>query len=176
MSILRLVIFATGTIALVWFSRVSLRNPRVHGFYRFFAFESLLALILLNLPYWFKEPLSFLQIVSWFLLAISLYMAVAGWYLLVVSGKPSGNLEQTTSLVQRSVYKHIRHPLYASFVWLGWGVYLKAPSLTAAILTLVATVAAIVTARVEEVENISKFGDDYQAYMQSSKMFIPFIY
>jgi protein-S-isoprenylcysteine O-methyltransferase Ste14 len=34
----------------------------------------------------------------------------------------------------------------------------------------------IATAKVEEVENLSKFGADYAAYMKTTKMFIPFLF
>lgn len=34
----------------------------------------------------------------------------------------------------------------------------------------------IATARVEEAENLQKFGEDYAAYMKTTKRFIPFFY
>jgi hypothetical protein len=39
-------VFSAGIVLLSW---RSLRDRRSHGFYRFFAFEAILALILLNL-------------------------------------------------------------------------------------------------------------------------------
>ncbi len=32
------------------------------------------------------------------------------------------------------------------------------------------------TARVEEAENLDKFGDQYAAYMKTTKIFIPFLF
>ena len=40
-------------------------------------------------------------------------------------------------------------------------------------LALAATLAAFLTARVEEKDCLAKFGEDYQEYMSPSKMFIP---
>ena len=48
---LKLSIFAIMSAGMVFLSRNSLRHPRSHGFFRFFAFESLVGLILLNLEH-----------------------------------------------------------------------------------------------------------------------------
>lgn len=153
-----------------------MRNPRSHGFYRFFTFESLLALILLNLVYWLREPFSAMQIISWLLLTLSSVLAVQGFYLLYVSGKPVGGFEHTTTLVKRGVYKYIRHPLYASLLWLGWGVFFKDPSLIGGILVLAVSASLIATAKAEEAENLRRFGADYASYMKSTRRFIPFLF
>jgi protein-S-isoprenylcysteine O-methyltransferase Ste14 len=34
----------------------------------------------------------------------------------------------------------------------------------------------IATAKVEETENLEKFGSDYAVYMKTTKMFIPFLF
>jgi len=162
-----------GITLLSW---ASLRNPHSHGFFRFFAFESILALILLNLEHWFRTPLSVPQIVSWFSLLGSLVLALHGFYLLRVIGRPKGGIEKTTALVMVGAYKYIRHPLYASLLLLGWGAYLKNPSLFSALLVLATSAFLIATARVEEVENLEKFGADYAVYMKTTKMFIPFLF
>ena len=41
--------------------------------------------------------------------------------------------------------------------------------------TLTTPVFLTATARVEEVENLQKFGPDYAHYMKSTRMFIPFL-
>ena len=72
-------VFSAGIVLLSW---KSLHNWRSHGFYRFFAFEAILALILLNIEYWFHQPFSVRQILSWLLLLLSLFLAVHGFMLL----------------------------------------------------------------------------------------------
>lgn len=172
---LKLIIFATVSAGIVFLSWRSLRKLHSHGFFRFFAFEFTLALILLNLEHWFYEPFSALQIVSWLLLLSSLILVVHGFYLLRVTGRPKGGIENTTVLVKRGAYKYIRHPLYSSLLLLGWGVFFKDLSLLSITLVLVASAFLVATARVEEAENLQKFGAEYAAYMKTTKMFIPFL-
>jgi protein-S-isoprenylcysteine O-methyltransferase Ste14 len=70
----------------------------------------------------------------------------------------------------------IRHPLYSSLLFLAWGIFFKQVSLTATTLVLVATVSLVATVRVEEAENIQRFGDEYVDYMKTTRMFIPFLF
>jgi protein-S-isoprenylcysteine O-methyltransferase Ste14 len=173
---LQVIAFVLVSVGIVFFSWTSLRDPQAHGFFRFFAFESILALLLLNGEHWFREPFSAPQIVSWLLLLASLFLAVHGFYLLRLLGRPEGKIEDTTILVTVGAYKYIRHPLYASLLLLGWGAFFKQPSLLGGFLALVATAFLVATARVEEMENRRKFGADYAAYMKTTKMFIPFLF
>ena len=174
--IIKAAAFVALSAFITWFSWKPLHDVRSHGFYRFFVFESILALILLNVDYWFRDPFSPLQIVSWLLLIVALLLAIHGFYLLRVIGKPSGDFEQTTVLVKRGAYKYIRHPLYSSLLFLAWGTLFKDVSLPGALLVLVATVFLVLTARAEEAENKEKFGSAYADYMKGTRMFIPFIF
>lgn len=157
-------------------SWASLRHPHSHGFFRFFAFESILALILLNVEHWFRDPFSALQILSWLLLLSSLILAAHGFYLLRMIGRPEGGIENTTTLVMRGAYRYIRHPLYASLLLLGWGAFFKHLSLLGVILVLATSAFLVATAKVEEAENLHKFGSDYARYMKTTKMFLPFLF
>lgn len=89
---------------------------------------------------------------------------------------PMLGLEKTTALVTVGVFKYIRHPLYSSLLFLGWGVFFKDPSWLGSALVLTATIFLVATAKVEEAENIRFFGSDYQTYMKQTKMFIPFLF
>ena len=173
--IFKIVIFLVVSVGIILLSWKSLKSPRSHGFFRFFAFESILVLILLNAEHWFQEPFSTLQVISWLLLLSSLVMAVHGFYLLRMRGKPAGKIENTTILVKRGAYKYIRHPLYSSLLLLQWGVFLKYPSLFSAIAVFVASAFLVATAKVEEAENLHKFGAEYASYVKTTKMFIPFL-
>jgi protein-S-isoprenylcysteine O-methyltransferase Ste14 len=172
----KLAVFILTTIAIVLYSWPSLRNRRTHGFYRFFAFETILVLILSNVDHWYANPLSANQIVSWVVLVCSLVLAVHGFWLLRIIGRPQGNFENTTKLVTVGAYKYIRHPLYSSLLLLAWGTFFKDLSLLGLLLTLNATLFLFATARVEESENLARFGEEYATYMQSTRMFIPFLF
>ena len=138
---LRIAIFLAVSARIVALSRRSLTDPCSHGFYRFFVFELLTALILLNAPVWFHEPLSPPQVVSWSLGLGSIALAFEGFRLLHAIGRPSaegGNetdlgFEKTTNLVTVGAYRFIRHPLYASLLLLTWCAFFKSPSEVASI-------------------------------------------
>ena len=76
----------------------------------------------------------------------------------------------------QSAYRYIRHPLYASLLLLVWGALLKNLQVPGVALALAGSALLTVTARVEEAENLVKFGADYAAYMKDTRMFIPFLF
>ena len=184
----RLIVFAILSAALAYTSRASLKAPRSHGFYRFFAWECILALFFLNFinfQQWFGNPFSMRQLISWFLLIGCIFPGVYGVHLLRTHGRPDARrphdapllwVERTTQLVTTGGYKYIRHPLYSSLLLLAWGVFFKRPSLVGSSVVLGATAFLLATAKVEELENVRYFGATYQAYRQHTKMFIPFVF
>ena len=166
----------SGTVIIVLFSWfLSLRFKRYHGIARFFAFESVFILVLLNYKVWFTKPFSPVQLVSWILLILSAYVVITGYMLLKRKGKPDSNFENTSLLVKSGIYGYIRHPLYLSVFLLGTGIMLKNPEKVQLVLGIVNLIAVYITARIEENEMIAKFGDQYRIYMKDTKMFIPFI-
>lgn len=183
-TIAKLAAGLVGTAGLVWVSRASLAVPGSHGFFRFFAWEAILVLALLNVGLWFHDAFSWHQLISWFFLVVSALLAVAGVRLLSQRGEPDARrddvplvaFEKTTALVTTGAYRHIRHPLYSSLLFLAWGIFFKAPSWFGGLLAVAATGFLVATARVEETENIRFFGETYRDYMNQTKMFIPFLF
>jgi protein-S-isoprenylcysteine O-methyltransferase Ste14 len=179
------VIFVVMSAFLIYVSRASLRVPRSHGFYRFFAWECILVLFLLNVNFWFYDPFSWYHDVSWFLLVASLVPLVLGIFSLVTKGKPAKGrpddeqllaFEKTTRLVTTGVYHYIRHPLYSSLLLFAWGVFFKAPGWLGVLLVLVASLFLLATAKADEAECIRFFGPSYTAYMKKTKRFVPFLF
>ena len=176
-----------------------------HKFYRFFALEFMFLLILVNFGYWLKNPFTFFRLITWLILCGSFALAACAVYQLLLFGKPKLSsdieiptkfnldeiykyirrplytsriilsIETTTELVTSGIYEYIRHPLYSSLILLGAVTLIKNPSLLATSLFSVATVFLYATARIEEKENLIKFGEDYAVYMERSNMFIPFL-
>lgn len=175
------IVFAVASLGIVFLSWKSLPKPQSHGFYRFFAFELLLVLLLSNIGYWFKAPYSILQLISWVFLWVSLFLAIYGFYLLRVIGKPRGavqgssdlGFENTTNLVTIGAYRYIRHPLYTSLLLFAWGVFFKQPTLLNGILALGVSAFLTATAKTEEKENLARFGEAYSRYRKTTRMFIP---
>jgi protein-S-isoprenylcysteine O-methyltransferase Ste14 len=166
----------TGTLVIIVFSWFfSVKHKRFHGIPRFFAFESIYLLVLINLKIWFHDPLSLNQIISWILLILSAYAGIAGYLLLKGKGKPSGNFENTTILVKAGIYSLIRHPLYLSLFLLGTGAMMKDLNIPTLTLGAVNLVAVYFTALIEEKEMEERFGPAYRQYMKETKMFIPFL-
>jgi len=179
------IIFATGSIILIAISWKSLNNLHSHGFYRFFAWECILILFILNVKYWFKNPFSWYQLIAWMLLVISLIPLGYGIHSLRTRGEPTANregdnslysFEKTSNLVTTGIYKYIRHPLYSSLLFLAWGIYFKLPSLIGIALVSVTTAFLFATAKVDEAECIQFFGAQYIEYMEHTKMFIPKVF
>jgi protein-S-isoprenylcysteine O-methyltransferase Ste14 len=178
------IIFVSGTIGLVWVSRSSLRDIQSHGFYRFFSWEVILVLFLMNVDYWFVDPFSLRQIVSWGFLIVSLFLIYEGVRLFREQGGLDQDrddaglvgIEKTTDLVTTGIYHYIRHPFYSSLLFLGWGIALKHISWIGVLLATINTMLLIVTAKKEEAENSQYFGERYREYMEDTKMFVPLLF
>jgi protein-S-isoprenylcysteine O-methyltransferase Ste14 len=183
-SAVNIISFLLGSLVIGAVSWKSLGKPASHGFYRFFAFELLLLLIIIVAPDWFADPLSPYQQISWFVLIISLMLIVHSTTLLIVVGLPRGSrpgspnlpFENTTRMVIAGIFHFIRHPMYTSVILLNLGVFLKSPSRVTAGIGFMATVFLYLAARVEEKGNVAYFGSEYLNYMKKTKMFIPFLF
>lgn len=176
--------FTILSIPVVYFSRRNILHPRSHGFFRLFGWEGMVWLFVSNRTNWFDKPFSMLQIISWLLLLVSIYLVTIGGLQLLRKGKPSAEredkhlfgFEKTTKLVDTGIYKYIRHPLYASLIYVSWGILLKNPTTPLILLTIACSILFYLTASHDEKECIIYFGSSYSKYMKRSKMFIPFIW
>ena len=178
------IVFAAASVPLVVISWKPLHDPKSHGFHRFFAWECILGLFLINVRYWFRDPLAWNQIIAWSLLMVSLIPLAFGVHSLCTRGKPveqrEGDptllaFEKTTTLVTSGIYRYIRHPLYCSLLMLAWGILFKLPSWIGTVLAATSSGFLFATARADEKECIRFFGDAYREYMKRTKMFIPFL-
>jgi protein-S-isoprenylcysteine O-methyltransferase Ste14 len=180
----KLIVFGILSLFVIIASLRSLTNMKSHGFYRFFSWECIAWLIASNYSFWFVHPFSFNQIISWFLLFYSAYLVIAGMLLIKNVGKPNPvrdeknlfGFEKTTELIDTGVFNYIRHPLYASLIFLTWAVYLKNPTLFLFLIALISTNFLYFTSKIDENECISYFGEKYKNYIKRTRMFIPFIF
>jgi len=182
---LKLIAFVVLTAVILYISRASLGSPRSHGFYRFFAWEFIVILFLLNVTEWFQQPLAWYQLISWFFLFLSFVPLVFGVRTLIGRGKPVAEretephllaFEKTSSLVTSGIYRYIRHPLYSSLLLLVWGIFFKSLSWLGVSLAAATTIFLYATARSDEKECIQFFGTKYNDYMKQNKRFIPFLF
>jgi protein-S-isoprenylcysteine O-methyltransferase Ste14 len=180
----QVIAFIVLSIGILYISRASLRSPGSHGFYRFFVFECILALALLNLTLWFRDPWSWNQWISWFLLFACCIPLVFGVRQLIAQGRPVEQrltqpellaFEKTSQLVTTGIYRYIRHPMYSSLLLLVWGMVFKSLTVPSVALGMVASVFLLATAQADEAECIRFFGPAYQDYMKTTHRFIPFV-
>jgi protein-S-isoprenylcysteine O-methyltransferase Ste14 len=178
------IIFGVLSLLIIIISWRTLFNAKNHGFYRFFSWECMAWLFAANYKFWFVNPFSINQIISWILLIYSAYLVIAGLLLIKMIGKPSNirdeknlfGFEKTTELIDTGVFKYTRHPLYASLIFLTWAVFLKSPEAVLFVIALMSTVFLYFTSKFDEKECINYFGENYKEYMKRTKMFIPFIF
>lgn len=181
---LHALLFALGSAWLVWVSRGALRQPRSHGFARFFAFEAILALLLLNYPHWERDMFVPRQLLSWALLAASIALVGLALRQMRRLGRRDATradpalfgFEKTATLVTSGIFRWWRHPMYASLMALAWGIFLKNPSLPGTGLVAVASLSLLVTAWRDEAECLAYFGPAYADYMRRSWRFVPGLY
>jgi hypothetical protein len=175
--------FVGISVLLAYISRSSLRSPRSHGFYRFFAWESLLAVILLPSRRWFYRPLSPNQLTSWLLRCCSNYLAIVGFRLLHQRGKPEA-APQDKSLIgwkkrlpwslQAFTFTFATRCI-ARYLSLA-GAHSSSIPLYGFALAAIASAFLFATARIEEGENIHYFGEVYRQYRQQTRMSVPFLF
>ncbi len=115
---------------LVAVSHKPLRRPGSHGFYRYFAWQTMLVLIFLNRPEWGEHPETLHQQIATVLQISSLVLLLAALsgLLPAYGGKRRVDatlyeFEKTSRLVSSGVFRYIRHPMYASLLALTWAVF-----------------------------------------------------
>ena len=180
---LELIAFLAGTAVLAYISRASLLVTKSHGFYRFFAWELMLVLVVLNLDGWYDAPLTLDQNISGILMGISLLLVITSYLTLRQFGQQDDNrneapllvFEKTTVLVTQGIYRYIRHPMYSSLIFLDGGLYFKQMSWLSGSIALFACLFLVLAALAEESENIRYFGAKYREYMKRCKRFVPFV-
>lgn len=180
----KVILFITLSLPLILITGQSLVDPKSRGFSRFFSWECMIALIVINYQKWFVNPFSATQIVSWLLLIISIYLIAAGGPLLLKARKPGVvrvdeklfRFEKTTELVTSGIFRYIRHPLYSSLLFLTWGIWFKQPLWYTLPVALLSSWLLWLTAKRDEQECLAYFGEKYREYMNGTKSLIPFVF
>jgi protein-S-isoprenylcysteine O-methyltransferase Ste14 len=176
-------VFAALSIIIIIFSWHVLLRFKSHGFYRFLGWECIAWLTVNNYKYWFDDPFSVYQTISWIFLFYAMVLIVVGVILMKTKGnadktrkdKTLYSFERTTELIETGIYKYIRHPLYGSLIFLAWGIFFKNTTIEMLVISILSTIFLFITSLIEEKENIKYFGEKYRGYMKRSKMFIPFL-
>jgi protein-S-isoprenylcysteine O-methyltransferase Ste14 len=104
---------------------------------------------------------------------IAISLIINGWYNIYKKYwfKETGK----GTLVKTGIYRTIRHPQYTGLLLLSFGMMVEWATLPMLILYPIMIVMYVRLAKREEQDMIGEFGDEYKAYMKTTKMFIPFI-
>ena len=120
------------------------------------------------------QPTIWMQILGLVLIGIS--MLLFGWARIVLGGMYSGHLQVKTdhTLVQQGPYRIIRHPAYAAYIIMGFGIAIGYSSLIGFLsIPLLLIPALIYRIFVEEKILSAEFGDEYMQYSHDTKRLIP---
>ena len=164
---IKLIVFIIIAILVFMKFRPALRSVTTHGLYVFVAFESLLALLFVNMAFWAVHAASLHQIMSWVFLVASGFIAISGFYGLKKYGKPDDEWENTTVLIDHGIFRYMRHPLYSSLILLVIGIVLKRVTVVSLVIACICIVFLVTASLVEERENLKKFGDAYTTYKKT---------
>ena len=180
MKVISFCILSLPLLALSWRTLFSLKN---HGLYRFVVWECILWLSIENYRYLIVEKFDLQQLISSALMIASLVFVLSAVFTMRQKGRVSKRrrdhtlfgFEKTTVLIESGIFKHVRHPMYSSLLFLAWGILLRNIEVTLLIVALIATCSGIFAAWMEEKENIAYFGERYRHYKLTTKMFIPYV-
>jgi protein-S-isoprenylcysteine O-methyltransferase Ste14 len=178
MKVIVFLILSLPLVALSWRALFSLKN---HGLYRLVVFECILWLAIQNYRYLIVEKFDFQQLVSSAFMITSLVFVLSAVRTMWKKGRVSKQrqdhtllgFEKTTVLIESGIFKHVRHPMYSSLLFLAWGILLRHIEVALCMVALIATCSAVFAAMIEEKENFVYFGEKYRRYMLKTKMFIP---
>jgi len=178
MKVIVFLILSLPLLALSWRTLFSLKN---HGLYRLVVFECILWLAIQNHRYLIVEEFDLQQLISSAFMITSLVFVLSAVLTMRKKGKVSKQrrdhtllgFEKTTVLIESGIFKHVRHPMYSSLLFLAWGILLRNIEANLLVVALIATGSGVFAAKIEEKENMAYFGERYRHYAQKTKMFIP---
>ncbi len=130
-----------------------------------------LTLLIFGLFGWFwYQPsqliLMILQLAGGVLYVLAIGITVISLISLRLHGEPERGVEDTTTLIERGIFRVIRHPLYFGLMFWSLGLILVIQSILALILGVVAILCLWLAARTEDQYNVTKWGDSYSAYIR----------
>lgn len=104
---------------------------------------------------------------------IALIIIGNGWYNIYHKywSKESGQ----GRVVKRGVYRYIRHPQYTGFMLITLGMIFEWATLPTLLMWPLVVFMYVRLAKKEERDMIDEFGEEYVAYMEKTKRFIPFL-
>jgi protein-S-isoprenylcysteine O-methyltransferase Ste14 len=153
----------------------SIPKNRIFEVYAGCSISICLTLTIFGLFGWYQNITSILsQIIGSFLIVIAVIIALFSLINLKIKGKPKMGIEDTTILINNSIFHFIRHPLYTGFIIWGVSQILIIQSIYSLIFGVLAILFSYLAAVKEDEYNIDKFGNKYKDYMNKVPLIFPF--
>ena len=111
-----------------------------------------------------------LTIVGFILYVPAILFVAAAFVSLRRKGKPKGAWEETTAMIDSGIFRIARHPLYLGTAIWAVGVMLVFQSILSVVLGAATVFCCWRASREEDRFNVSKFGDEYESYMEKVPM------
>ena len=161
-------------IILGWLIPV-IRERIIYEIYEACGLGGFLTLMILGLGgVWMQSSIAPLRIIGFVLYAPAAFFVVSAFFALRRKGKPKTGWESTTTMIQSSVFRIVRHPLYLGTAIWTIGLMLVFQSIPSTILGIVDVFCFWMASRREDAFNIEKFGGGYKEYMKKVPMWDPF--
>ena len=137
----------------------SIPKHRIFEIYAGCSIGICITLLIFDLFGWYQNAISqVLQVVGNALIYITIALALITFVTFRSKGKPKKGIEETTVLIEGTIFGVIRHPLYLRFALWGIGQILLIQTVVSTILGIVAIFFSWMASRKENEFNIKKFG------------------
>ena len=149
----------------------SIPKHRIFEIYAGCGISICLTLLIFGLFDWYKKAISqVLQVIGIVLICITIALAFITFVTFKSKGKPKKGIEETTVLIEGTIFGVVRHPLYLGFALWGIGQILAIQSIISVALGVIAVFCSWMASKKEDEFNLRKFGDDYRQYMKKVPM------
>ena len=149
----------------------SIPKHRIFEIYAGLSISICLTLLIFGLFGWYQIAISqALQIIGSVLICITIVLALITFATFKYKGKPKKGFEETTVLIEGTIFGVIRHPLYLGFALWAIGQILAIQSIISVVLGIIAVFFSWMAAQKEDEFNLKKFGNSYRDYMKKIPM------
>ena len=153
-----------------WWLIPVIRKHIVHEAYMACGLGILFSLIVLGSLVWKSGVFSVLTYIGWAFYIPATILVISSFIYLIRSGKPESGWEHSTMLIERGIFRIVRHPLYLGSALFSVGLILIIQSIPSALLGIVAIICFGVASKKEDIFNIRKFGDRYKIFIDKVPM------
>ena len=105
-----------------------------------------------------------LRYIGYIAFAPAAFFVVFSFISLAKFGKTKSGWEHTTKIIERNVFKIVRHPLYLGGAIFAVGFILVVQSIFTLILSLICIFCFFMASKLEDSYNLKKFGNSYAEY------------